>query len=51
MTREFLNPQMLTDFGWDSLHATDSVAMLVKRNIPEMDTEQAKELRISFDSP
>lgn len=49
MTREYLNPEMLTDFGWANLHATSTVADLVKRNVAgEMDIAQAEALKIGF---
>ncbi len=49
MARERLNPEVLTDFGWDNLHQTSSVAQLVARNVPEH--PQAAALDISFQAP
>lgn len=52
MTREYLNPEVMTDFGWDNLHTTSTVADLVKRNVAgEMSQAQANALRISFVNP
>lgn len=52
MTSEFLNPAVMTKFGWDNLHATSTVADLVGRNMQgEMDAHAAKRLRISFVNP
>ena len=51
MSREFLNEEVMTTFGWDRLKATSGIADLVKRNVPEMDDEAAKNLVISFDAP
>lgn len=51
MTREFLNADCMTDAGWASLHNTSTVADMVKRNVPEMKSQEAKDLRISFDAP
>ncbi|MEX0285938.1 MAG: peroxidase family protein [Paracoccaceae bacterium] len=49
MTREYLNPDMMTDFGWTSLQATSSVMDLVRRNMTgEMDQTAANALRITF---
>ena len=50
MTREFLNKDAMTKFGWDNLKQTSSVSDLVKRNVPELGG-RAKSLRISFDAP
>lgn len=51
MSREFLNPQVMTEFGWETLQTTDSVEQLVKRNIPEMSASEVAQLEISFDAP
>jgi len=51
MSREFLNPAVMTEFGWKSLHDTKSVEQLVKRNVPEMDSKECGKLRINFDAP
>lgn len=52
MTREYLNPDVLGDFGWDNLHNTSTVAELVKRNVSgEMDQVQADNLKIGFANP
>lgn len=49
MARERLNPETLTDFGWDNLHKTSSVMELVRRNVPEH--SHGSTLDISFDAP
>jgi len=52
MTREFLNREVLGDFGWTNLHATSTVADLVKRNVAgEMDRSEVDRLRITFEAP
>lgn len=52
MTEEFLNRQVLGDFGWDNLHSTSTVADLVKRNVAgEMSQSDADQLRVSFENP
>lgn len=52
MTREFLNREVLGDFGWESLHATSGVADIVRRNLSgEMDQARADALRIGFTDP
>ena len=52
MTKEYLNPDVMSDFGWQNLHSTASVADLVKRNVAgEMDQDAANNLRISFENP
>lgn len=50
MTREFLNKEVMTKFGWDSLNNTSSVADLVKRNVPELGSA-ANDLLIGFKTP
>lgn len=51
LTREYLNPEVMTDFGWRNLKVTSTVADLVERNVTgEMDQSAAKALRISFDN-
>lgn len=51
LTREYLNREVLTDFGWKSLHATSTVGDLVRRNVGgEMDQAEADALKITFDS-
>jgi heme peroxidase len=52
MTREYLNPEVMGDFGWKNLHNTSTVADLVKRNVTgEMDQAQADNLKIGFANP
>lgn len=51
MSKEFLNPERMTEYGWSNLQNTRSVAQLVKRNLPEMDQAAVDRLRISFDAP
>lgn len=52
MTREYLNPEVMSEFGWKSLHETSTVADLVKRNVSgEMDQAQADKLKIGFANP
>lgn len=49
MTREYLNREVMTDYGWRNLKATSSVADLVRRNMAgEMDQIAADSLRITF---
>lgn len=49
MTREYLNPEVMTDYGWHNLKATSGVADLVRRNMGgEMDQSAADALRITF---
>ena len=52
MSREFLTPEVMTEFGWDNLHRTSTVADLVKRNVlDEMSSAQAESLKIGFAAP
>ncbi|MEP2718922.1 peroxidase family protein [Pseudophaeobacter sp.] len=52
MSREYLNPKVMTEFGWKSLHETASVSDLVKRNVSgEMDQAQAEKLKVGFSHP
>lgn len=49
MTSEYLNRDVMTDFGWRNLKETSSVADLVRRNMDgEMDQATADALRITF---
>ena len=49
LTREYLNREVMTDFGWRNLKATSTVADLVRRNMDgEMDQIAADALRITF---
>lgn len=50
MSREFLNEDVMTSFGWKNLSNTSSVADLVKRNLPEMGAA-ADNLVVSLDAP
>ena len=50
MTREFLNEDAMTKFGWNNLKHTSSVSDLVKRNVPELG-QRANSLNISLDAP
>lgn len=51
MTSEYLNREVMTDFGWRNLKETSSVADLVRRNMSgEMDQATADALRITFDN-
>ncbi|MEO1458765.1 MAG: peroxidase family protein [Pseudomonadota bacterium] len=49
MTQEYLNREVMTDYGWRNLGATSSVADLVRRNMGgEMEQAAADALRITF---
>lgn len=49
MTKEYLNKEVMTDYGWQNLKETSSVADLVRRNMSgEMDQASANALRITF---
>ncbi len=52
VTREYLNSEIMTDFGWNNLHRTSTVADLVKRNISgEVSQIQANSVQIDFANP
>lgn len=52
MTREYLNPAVMSEFGWENLHNTSTVADIVKRNVAgEMDQARADQLDIGFNNP
>ena len=49
MTKEYLNREVMTEYGWRNLKATSSVADIVRRNMGgEMDKAAADALRITF---
>ena len=49
MTKEYLNPDVMTEFGWQNLKNTSTVADMVRRNMGgEMDQAAADALLISF---
>lgn len=48
MSREFLNSEVMTEFGWKTLHDTSTVSDLLKRNVPELNQQEIDDLNITF---
>ena len=51
MSRDFLNPKVMTTVGWETLQSTDSVETMLKRNVPEMSEADVEKLVINFNAP
>ena len=51
MSRDFLNPEVMTTVGWNNLQNTDSVETMLKRNVPEMREADIEKLVVNFNAP
>lgn len=51
MRKEILNSDVLSKVGWNTFATTKTAKDIIIRNIPEMNSDDAKKLEISFHAP